>query len=181
MNVEWRSGLYAGGLLNGFERLGGALLPMSCPAVWLQSVKSRDNPAPRWGSAHILFDHRSWFPAPTYVVQKLWREHFGEKIVRLAGPEQELNAVASTVTDGRTLFFKAVNAGEEAHEVELQVAAGFRVGKAELQVIAPGDLRARNSLEQPRRIAPASAAVQVTGQNLRFAVPGQSVVALRVW
>ena len=180
MNIEWRSGLYAAGLLNGFERIGGDLLPMACPAVWLQSVTSRSNPAPRWGSAHILFDNRSWCAAPTYVVQKLWREHFGPQVLDLTGPERPLNVVASMSEDGRILFFKAVNTADQAFEVEVQVAAGFQPATAEWQVIAPEALTTRNSLDQPARIAASVGKVAITGQALRFAMPPHSAGALRV-
>lgn len=180
MNVEWRSGLYTGGLLNGFERIGGDLLPMTCPAVWLQSVKSRDNPRPRWGSSHILFDHRSWCPAPTYVVQKLWREHFGPKVLRLQGPAQPLNVVASKSEDDRALFFKAVNTGDKEYDVELRVGAAFKIATAELKVIAPGGVTVRNSLDQPDAINANVRPVKVEGQVLRFVVPPQSACALGV-
>ncbi len=178
MNIEWRSGLYTGGLLNGFERIGGDLLPLTCPAVWLQRVGPRGNYHPRWGSSHILFDHRTWFPAPTYVVQKLWREHFAPKVLATEGPAKRLNVVASLTADGRTMYFKAVNTEDRPAEVELRVGAGFKVGQAALQVIAPGDLKARNSLEKPAAIAPVKAEAQVQGQVIRFTVPANAVAAL---
>lgn len=178
MNTEWRSGLYTAGLLNGFERIGSDLLPMSCPAVWLQLVGTRNIGMPRWGSSHILFDQRRWFPAPTYVVQKLWREHYGPDLLRLDGPERPLNAVASRTSDGRSLFFKAVNTGAGAFDVELRIAPGFRVAEAALQLIAPGDLKARNDLDKPGVIAPAAAAATVTGQVVRFTMPPQAAAAL---
>jgi alpha-N-arabinofuranosidase len=180
MNIEWRSGLYAAGLLSGFERLGGDLLPMACPAVWLQAVGSRSNPAPRWGSSHILFDHRSWCPAPTYVVQKLWREHVGPQVLKLTGPERPLDVVASKSADDRTLFFKTVNTADQAFEVEVRVGDGFKPATAELQVIAPGSLTVRNSLDEPNRITPIAGPVTVAGQTLRFSVPPHAACALRV-
>ena len=180
MNIDWTSGLYAGGLLNGFERLGGELMGMSCPAVWLQAVKSRSNPAPRWLSSHILFDHRSWCPVPVYVVQKLWREHFGPKIVHLDGPKGPLNVVASTTEDGRTIFFKAVNPTDKECEVELKVAGAFKVATAELQVIAPGELKARNTLDEPERIVRSANPVNIAGQTLRFKLPALAAGAIRV-
>ena len=180
MNIDWRSGLYTGGLLNGFERMGSDLFAMSCPAVWLQAVQSRNNPVPRWASSHILFDHRSWCPVPVYVVQKLWREHFGPKVVHLDGPERPLNVLASTTEDGRTLFFKVVNPQDTECEVELNVGNALKVANAELTVIAPGDLKARNTLDEPGRITSTVKPVGVTGQTLRFTLPAQSVGALSV-
>ncbi len=127
---DWRSGLYAGGILNGFERTG-QLTTMSCPAVWLQTSP------PRWPSSVLLFDHRTWYPAPTYVVEKLWRDHFAPKRVKLAGPARPLNAVATASADGKVLYFKVVNPHNRAIAARVTVAAGFPVAAAKMLVVAP--------------------------------------------
>jgi alpha-L-arabinofuranosidase len=178
MNIEWRSGLYAAGLLNGFERLGADLLPMSCPAVWLQLVGARGVQHPRWGSSHILFDQRQWFPAPTYVVQKLWREHFGPKILRVIGPNWPLNVVASSSADKQTIFFKVVNTESKPADLELKIAGEFAIGAASLQIIAPGDLKMRNWLDTPAVVAPVAGQAVLTAQGAQFTVPAQAVAAL---
>ena len=173
MNIEWRSGLYTAGILNGFERLG-EFLPMACPAVWLQSVSPRNGYAPRWGSSSILYDHRTWFPAPTYVVQKFWRDHFAPNLLKMDGPERPVNAVATKSADGKTLFFKAVNVDPKPAEVTLNVGAGFRVKSATMQVIAV-ELGARNSLEKPDAIRPVAGDVKAEGPSVRFTLPPSSV------
>ena len=124
MNATWRSGLYAGGILNAFER-DGNLVPMACPAVWLQTAPRQGDP--RWPSCSILFDHRTWYPAPTYVVQKMWRDNWAPHRLAMEGPDKPLNAVATKSADGRTIYFKAVNVGKDAVDVELKIAGGATV------------------------------------------------------
>ena len=170
---DWRSGLYAGGILNGFERTG-QLTTMSCPAVWLQTSP------PRWPSSVVLFDHRTWYPAPTYVVEKLWRDHFAPKRVKLAGPARPLNAVATASADGKVLYFKVVNPHNRAITARVTVAAGFPVAAARMLVVAPGAEDAQNTLQQPDRIKPVSWAVDRRGQTVAITLPALSAGVMTI-
>ncbi len=173
MNDTWRSGLYTGGVLNGFERLNG-LLTMSCPAVWLQRV-TRKRPNPRWGSCSIVFDHATAFGTPTHVVEKLWRESYQPKRLAVQGPEKALNVIAALSLDGKTVTFKAVNTGGDAVEVNVTVDGPRKIGSAAMQVVAPGDTGARNTLDEPEAIKPAAAQVRVEGKTVEFSMPALSV------
>ncbi len=173
-STDWRTGLYAGGLLNGFERTGD-VLEIGGPALFLRHVSAK-----AWDNAFVNFDHRTWFPAPNYVVMKLWRDHYAPERVELAGDAGPLNAVATRSADGRTLVVKAVNPGETPVAVELTVAPGFRPGASKLTLVAPGDLKARNTLDRPDAVRPTSAAIDAVGQTLRWTLPSWSVGALRV-
>jgi hypothetical protein len=175
MNDRWASGLYTGGILNGFERQGN-LLTMACPAVWLQTV-SDTRPNPRWASCSILFDQKQTFGAPTYVVQKLWREHFAPNVVKLDGPEQPLNAIASVTDDGRTLYLKLVNPGKQATAVTVNLAPGWTPGTAVMNVVAPGSVEARNTLAQ-RPVAVGPGVVGVQGNTATFTLPALSAGAV---
>ncbi len=177
MNDRWASGLYAGGLLNAFERLG-ELVPMACPAVWLQSV-SRARPHPRWASCSILFDHKTCYGAPTYVVQKLWRDHFAPRRVRLEGPDHSLNAIATLSRDGKTLYLKAVNPTDRPAAAQVTVAPSFAVESASLLLLA-GRAYDRNSLAEPRKLVPSPGRVALAGQVLRFDMPPWSAGVVSV-
>ncbi|MFO0927235.1 MAG: alpha-L-arabinofuranosidase C-terminal domain-containing protein [Gemmataceae bacterium] len=166
-SIDWRTGLYCGGLLNAFERCGD-VLEIGGPALFLRHVS-----ASGWDNAFVNFDHRTWFPAPNYVVMKLWREHYAPQRIALEGEGNPLNAVASRSTDGKAVVFKAVNPSKTAVEVVLKVAGGVR-GKATFQVVAPGKLTARNSLEARNAVRPQPAAVQQDGSTLRFTLPPYS-------
>jgi alpha-N-arabinofuranosidase len=86
---DWRVGLYAGGILNAFERQGD-LVTMTCPALFMRKVGVTSS----WDNALINFDQKSWFPAGNYVVMKLWREAYGPNLLAVEGAERPLSYVA---------------------------------------------------------------------------------------
>ena len=170
-STDWRTGLYCGGILNAFER-NSDLVAMATPALFLRHVT-----APEWDNAFINFDSCGWFPAPNYVVMKLWRDHFAPNLLALAGDPGPLNI---TATKGDRLVLKAVNPSSNAVPVELNVKPGFTIGAAEFMLVNPGGLEARNSLAEPNQVHPVPAAVEIAGQTVRFIMPPLSagVIAL---
>jgi len=164
-STDWRTGLYCGGLLNAFERCGD-ILEIGGPALFLRHVSARS-----WDNAFINFDHRTWFPAPNYVVMKLWREHYAPDRIQLDGDTEPLNAVVAKSADGKVLYVKIVNPSEESVPVRLTLKEGFRVGKASMQIVSPDSLSARNSLDEPTRIRPGPHEVKTEGQSIAFTMP----------
>jgi hypothetical protein len=57
-STDWRTGLYAGGLLNAYERQGKKFT-LGGPALFLRHLS-----AGAWDNAFINFDHTGWFAAP---------------------------------------------------------------------------------------------------------------------
>jgi alpha-N-arabinofuranosidase len=171
-STDWRTGLYCGGILNTFER-DSDIVAMTTPALWLRHVT-----APSWDNAFINFDSCGWFPAPNYVVMKLWRDHFAPNLLVLEGDTGPLNINA---TKGDDLTLKVVNPSANAVPVELNVKPGFTIGHAEFVLVNPGSLEARNSLANPNQVHSAPAAVEIVGPAVRFTMPPLSagVITLR--
>jgi alpha-N-arabinofuranosidase len=167
-STDWRTGLYAGGLLSAFERCGDRV-EIGAPALFLRHVSARD-----WDNALINFDQCTWFPAPNYVVMKLWRDHYAPRRVAVSGDAGPLNGVATRSADGGTLYYKAVNPTDGPVPVELRVADGFAVGGASFAVVAPGSLKARNRLDRPDAVRPRAGETSVDGQRVRFTLPAYS-------
>jgi alpha-N-arabinofuranosidase len=167
-STDWRTGLYAGGLLNAFERCGD-VVEIGGPALFLRHVSAR-----AWDNAFINFDHCGWFPAPNYVVMRLWREHYAPQRIAVSGDAGPLNGVATKSADGKTLYYKAVNPTDRPVPVELRVGGGFAVGPASLQVVAPGSLEARNGLDRPDAVRVRAGKTDVDGQRVRFILPAYS-------
>jgi alpha-N-arabinofuranosidase len=163
-STDWRTGLYAGGILNAFERCPA--VSMATPALWLRHVS-----APSWDNALINFDNCGWFPAPNYVVMKLWRDHFAPHLLALEGDAGGLNLTATKTAEGTKLFVKAVNPTDQSINVTLKVGTGFQPKSAELVLVHPGDLLARNTLAQPDLIKPGAAPVQLDGAAVRCTFP----------
>jgi len=128
--------------------------------------------ATAWDNAFINFDNKSWYPAPNYVVMKLWRDNYAPIRIGLDGDVQGLNAVATKSEDGKTLYFKAVNATNGGRNVTLNVGAGKT--KAALQLITANGLNDRNTLENPNAITPREVPVQLDGGAIKFELPAYS-------
>ena len=165
MSTDWRTGLYAGGLLNTLERHGD-LVAMACPALLFRHVE-----APQWDNAFVNFDHRGWFAAPNYVVMKLWRDHFAPIRIGLGGGADGLNAIATRGADGRRLVVKLVNTAETAMPVELALESGFEPAAASLAIVAPDDLLARNTMARRDAVRVQTADIRLSGQRASFTLP----------
>jgi len=173
-STDWRTGLYCGGLLNAFERCSDTLT-MAGPALFL-----RHTSATSWDNAFVNFDNRTWFPAPNYVVMKLWNEHYAPLRLQLTGDTGPLNAVAAKSKNGKTLYCKAVNPTQEPIDVTLNIEPAFRIRKAEMQLVAADSLQARNTLDEPNRIRPVSAEVKTDANSVRCKMPPYSAAVVSI-
>ena len=166
--TDWRTGLYAGGILNAMER--DATVAMASPAGWLRHVS-----APSRENGLINFDQSSWFPAPDYVVMKLYRDHFAPELLEIAGNAGDLNATATRTSDGERIYVKLVNPREQEVSVEVELRGDFPLLAAGMQLVAPGSLSARNTMEQPAAVQAVAARIERTGMTVRVRLPGLSV------
>jgi alpha-N-arabinofuranosidase len=172
-STDWRTGLYCGGLLNAFERCGD-ILEIGGPALFLRHVS-----ASAWDNAFVNFDHRTWFPAPNYVVMKLWRENFLPLRVELDGEKGDLNIVASKSDDGATVCVKVVNPSQNAVATSMTLSSGA-VEQATLQLVAPGKLDARNTLNDRHVVRPQHEAIRSNGGTITFRMPSYSAGVVRM-
>lgn len=136
--IDMRTGLFAGGFLNRLERTPG--LEMAAPALFL-----RHTSATGWNNAFINFDKNGWFPAPNYVVFKLWREHFLPDLVKLEGDTKGLNIVATMSVDKKRSCLKIVN--PSVNPFVLILKEGTRYGNTDWKVVATSSLKEANSLK----------------------------------
>ena len=172
-STDWRTGLYCGGLLNGFERCGD-FFEIGGPALFLRHVS-----ATGWDNAFINFDHRRWFPAPNYVVMKLFRDHYAPHRVAIDGQAGPLNVVATKSADGKVVIVKAVNATDKATALAVKLAGGA-AASAKAILVAPGSLRARNTLDAPHAVAPKPAPARVADGAVHVELPALSVLAVTI-
>lgn len=171
-STDWRTGLYCGGLLNAFERCGD-ILEIGGPALFLRHVS-----ATAWDNAFINFDQSSWFPAPNYVIMKLWRDHYAPERIAVEGEAGPLNVSATRRPADGTVFVKVVNPGRDAVSLELSLPA--KVSKAAAQLVAPGSLNARNTLAEPNRVKPQDVAVKMDGGKAMVDLPALSAAVITI-
>lgn len=172
---DWRAGLHAAGSLILYEELSPGLT-MTCPALLMRNTTDD----PKWTSA-IYHDHVSWFPGGSYVVEKLFREHYAERCLASATgafrdvPDRSqlfdkistaiptewlpgsIDAIATASADGRRIVIKAVNYRGERNTllVRLRGAGVPEKASATLHTITAG-LKETASIEHPDAIAPMS-------------------------
>jgi alpha-N-arabinofuranosidase len=173
-STDWRTGLYAGGLLNAFERTGN-VFEIGGPALFLRHIS-----AAGWDNAFINFDHTGWFPAPNYVVMKLWHDHYAPYCVQTTGEDSNLNVVSVLSEDGRTLTIRVVNPDPSAKSLAFEIDGSFVPATAVMHYVAPGSLYARNTLAEPDAVSVQAKVVGLSGQTLRLLMPGYSAGVITV-
>lgn len=172
---DWRAGLHAAGSLMLYEELSPSLT-MTCPALLMRNTTDD----PKWTSS-IYHDHVSWFPGGSYVVEKLFREHYAERYLASTSgafhdvPDRQIlfdkisttiptewvdgsvEAVATASTDWRRIVVKAVNYRAERSilVVRLQGAAVPDRAVVTLHTITAG-LTDSASLDHPNAITSVS-------------------------
>jgi alpha-L-arabinofuranosidase len=175
---DWRAGLHAAGSLILYEELSPGLT-MSCPALLMRNTT--DDPTWR---ALIYHDHVSWFPGSAYVVERLFRQHYAERLLASTSgvfrdiPNREsffsqtstmipqgwtpgaVDAIATASADGRRIVIKAVNYGEQRNTllVRIQGASAPEKAAATLYTLRAGLLDSA-SLDHPDAIVPVSRAL----------------------
>jgi alpha-N-arabinofuranosidase len=172
-STDWRTGLYAGGLLNAYERQGKKFT-LGGPALFL-----RHTSASAWDNAFINFDHTGWFPAPNYIVMKLWWDNYAPKFLPIEGDQQGCNIVATRSQDGEMVVLKAVNPRNQATTVAVELDGDFTPRTASMEYVAPGNLSARNTLDNPDAVRARVGVVQLTGNRLTFELPAYSTAVVR--
>lgn len=171
--IDWRTGLYCGGMLNGFERVGD-IFEIGGPALFLRHIR-----ASAWNNAFINFNNKSWFAGANYVVMKLYREHYAPNLLALEGDQKKTNCVATRSEDGKDVILKFVNPTE--NEKQFVVNLGdFTASTASMQLVHPDDLLLKNTFEEPNKIAPKSADIKVDGNTVRFTLPKLSVGVAKI-
>lgn len=191
-STDWRTGLHAGGYLNCCERVAD-VMEIAAPALFL-----RHKTATGWDNAFINFDNARWYPAPNYVVMKLWRDSFAPNLLDMSSEAPELNgdnpiinAVATKSEDGKTLYFKTVNC--MANDVTYNVAFDdvIDVSKASISATcvtpevsdsedAKAKLAKRNTLDDPHAIAPFEIPVRVDNNVVSVDAPSYSALVIKI-
>ena len=74
--------------------------------------------------------------------------------------------IVATRSEGREfVVVKAVNPQDRARKVEIELTGGFTPKIASMQIVAPGSLRARNTLEKPTAVKAEVGVVTLTGKR----------------
>lgn len=172
--LDWRTGLYTGGMLNVFEK-NGAAFEIGAPALFL-----RHSIATGWNNALINFNNSSWFPASNYVVMKFWYDHFAPKFVRNSGQNTNLNVVSTLSEDLQTLYIKVINTAASAIPVRFEIRGFFQPQSVRVDQIAPPRLSTANTMANPNALKIERGEAQIDGQFVGMTVPVYGAVIVTV-
>ncbi len=191
-STDWRTGLHAGGYLNCCER-SADVVAICAPALFL-----RHKTATGWDNAFVNFDNSGWYPAPNYVVMKLWRDSFEPNLVEMTSDAPELNgdnpvvnAIATKSDDGKTICVKVVNNTERTIQFELSFDESVDLGDANVlaQIVTPNlqegenvkaKLQKRNSFENPNAIEPKELPTKIKDNKLFFSADSLSAFVIKI-
>lgn len=172
--IDWRSGLHAAGMYILFERLSPTI-QFCCPAVLLRRINEG-----KWGKDAIInHTHYSWYPSASYVVAKLFREHYAK--YRLASiKENYLDAIATISEDGKKIIIKAVNYHNSKQELKVKIKSAKipKSGKMHLNTISAG-LNENNSFEKPDAIKPTIETLPFKS-NFKISIKPYSIILIEI-
>jgi alpha-N-arabinofuranosidase len=160
-SIDWRTGLFAGGFLNICEQR--PVVEMGAAALFIRRTDSPD-----WNNAFINFDYKGVFVAPNYIVTKLWHDNFSRYRLAYTGETGDISISTTLSENGENVIVKIVNPTE--NPCELTITGDWQqLNRAAYQFVAPGSLKAVNSMESPNAVAvekkeivPANNAVNMT-------------------
>lgn len=167
--IDMRTGLFAGGFLNRLERT--PTVEMAAPALFL-----RHTSAPGWNNAFINFNQNGWFPAPNYVVLRLWRNHFLPNRLHLEGDTHGLNIIATASDDRRQVCLKIVNPSDK--DIMLRIKGIDGIGYPVWTVVKASSLTDKNTMEQRDAIKEERGKVSSDNGDYMLLVPPLSASVL---
>ncbi len=140
-----RGGIYAGLLLNEFERYGNEIA-LSCPALFIRKTN-----APAWDNAFINHDSNKVFTAPNYLVMSMYHDNFASFRIDAQAPES-LNVVATYDITTEEVIIKVVNPSE-TEDVAAEVAVlGKESDEFQRWRVHSAHVDDKNSLDEPEKI-----------------------------
>jgi alpha-L-arabinofuranosidase len=144
-SIDWRTGLFAGGFLNICEQR--PVVEMGAAALFI-----RRTDAPAWNNAFINFDYKGVFVAPNYLVTKLWYDNFSKYRLAYTGETGNMSINTTLSENGENVIVKIVNPTENPYDLTIE-GDWKQLNAAAYQFIAPGSLKASNSMESPNAVS----------------------------
>ncbi len=175
--VDYQSGIGAALIFNTMERQCDAV-GMAAPALWIRHVRNGD----AWDNALINHDHRGWFPSVTYLVNRAWSQNRCPDLVHSEtesptvhadGMEvPALDAVATADPAQGRLVVKMVNR-DPARGLAVTIEAGGAAfdDEAAVTLLAHDRMDDRNTIGEPRRIAPREFRIPVVAGRATLELP----------
>jgi alpha-L-arabinofuranosidase len=178
---NWECALSEAAFVTGLER-NADVVRMSSYAPLLGHVD-----AWQWTPNLIWFDNLRSYGTPSYYVQQLFSTNRGTDVLPVTldgsprGGQGDLYCSASRHGRTRAVILKLVNTAPARREVRIRLAGAGRLARSgTAQVLSHADLKAENSLDQPKKVAPVVRTLSVPASEFTYPVEGNSVTVLRL-
>lgn len=179
---NWECALAEAAYMTGLERNAGVVVMSSYAPLFGHEEGWQ------WRPNLIWFDNLRVYGTPSYYVQQLFSLNRGDAVlpVTLSGEPRATNGqprfYASATRDEKAgeVLLKVVNATPQSQEATIRLAGAARVGRSARMTVLTAGLAEENSLTEPRRVAPASRALDVAGPEFPQAFPAHSLTVLRL-
>lgn len=176
---NWECALAEAAFMTGLER-NSDVVAMASYAPLFAHVEGW-----QWTPDLIWMDNLRSFATPNYYVQQLFSLHRGTRVlpVKVNSEETSPTLYASAAWDdmAREVIVKCVNASPNLRVVRLDLAGARKLAsEGRAIVLASGNLKAENSLDQPTRIVPREKAFTLRPPELAINLEPYSLTVLRV-
>jgi alpha-N-arabinofuranosidase len=141
----------------------------------------------QWTPDLIWFNNLESYATPNYYVQQMFSTNKGTHTLSVLNGKEKVvgqqGIYASAVWDknSKEIIVKIVNSSDKEQRQDLQLATGKKPGsEAELFRLKADDLKAVNTFEQPKAVAPVRETVTVKGKKITLSLPAKSFTVLKV-
>jgi alpha-N-arabinofuranosidase len=140
----------------------------------------------QWTPDLIWYDNLRSYGTPNYYVQKLFSTNVGSRILPTtidgAAKNAQNGLYASASLDEKTgeVILKTVNSTKDAKSVKLSLGNTAAKGSARTTTLASDDLKAENSLDQPKKVAPVESTLALSGSAVELSLPAYSLSVVRI-
>ena len=141
----------------------------------------------QWTPDLIWYDNLRSYGTPNYYVQKLFSTNVGSRIlpVTIGGSAQERAERALCQRRARREDRRGDSEGRQLQQRRAspsRVSLGGAAAKGSVRstVLASDDLKAENSLDQPKKIAPVESTLTASGSEISLTLPAYSLSVVRI-
>jgi alpha-N-arabinofuranosidase len=162
------NGLFVGRMLNHFRRNGDLI-----------NIANRSNIADSWHSGSIqVYRSRIWFH-PAYLVQRLFSNHGGRRLLQIEGDAGDLDMTAA-LDDVGNICLTVVNLKSEPAPLEAKLTLGRALSSARVFQVSGEDEWTCNHCAEPERIGVEERRLSVSSDVLRWDVPAHTAAVVVV-
>ena len=172
---NWSGAIAEAAFMTGLER-NGDVVQMASYAPLMANVD-----AWQWTPDAIWFDSLRSYGTPNYYVQQIYAANTGTRVVP-STPQAEGGLYTSATIDDRTheLIVRAINTTANAQPAEIRTNAPVASATAKVIIMQSSDLKAENSFEHPKAVAPVSSTAPVRSGSLTVQLAPYSVNVYRI-